>query len=225
MEWTKGKARDFSVGGGIGGENVDNGNGKKTKKKVDGQRKLEPERKCKGEHKWEDTKGRTSKKDNENGKSIILERSGFKKKRTRILGLCETTCDCGSGRNMDLGTELGKNRSCYLKSTNGNVKGQNEERKEEVLEVKLAIKKKRQEKGEEEGRLEKYVLIGNKWWKIMTTYSKEMKKTTRGVRWYNKRKQGRMYAHGREDFNGRIGERAARNWEEEREEWKRKLKN
>jgi hypothetical protein len=43
---------------------------------------------------------------------------------------------------MDLGTELGKNRSCYLKSTNGNVKGQNEERKEEVLEVKLAIKKK-----------------------------------------------------------------------------------
>jgi hypothetical protein len=53
--------------------------------------------------------------------------------------------------------------------------------KKEVLEVKLAIKKKRQEKGEEEGRLEKYVLIGNKWWKIMTTYNKEMKKTTRGV--------------------------------------------
>jgi hypothetical protein len=34
-----------------------------------------------------------------------------------------------------------------------------------------------------------------------------------------------MYAHGKEDFNGRIGERAARNWEEEREEWKRKSKN
>jgi hypothetical protein len=41
--------------------------------------------------------GEDKQKDNENGKSIILERSGFKKKRTRILGLCETTCDCGSG--------------------------------------------------------------------------------------------------------------------------------
>jgi hypothetical protein len=36
----KGEIRDFSVGGGIG--DGDNGNGKRTKKKVDGQRKWKP---------------------------------------------------------------------------------------------------------------------------------------------------------------------------------------
>jgi hypothetical protein len=44
---------------------------------------LEPEKKRKGEHKREDTKGRAqAKKDNENGKSesIILKRSELKKK-------------------------------------------------------------------------------------------------------------------------------------------------
>jgi hypothetical protein len=65
MEWRNGEIRDFPVGRGIGdGENGDNGNGTRTKKKVEGQRKCEPEKKRKGEHKKEDTKG-TSKKDNE----------------------------------------------------------------------------------------------------------------------------------------------------------------
>jgi hypothetical protein len=53
---------------------------------------LEPEKKHKGEHKREDTKGSAqAKKDNESGKSdsiILLKRSGLKK--GRILGLRET---------------------------------------------------------------------------------------------------------------------------------------
>jgi hypothetical protein len=53
--------RSFSVWGGIwDGENGDTGSGKKTKKKVNGQRKGDPEKKHKGEHKREDTKGGTT---------------------------------------------------------------------------------------------------------------------------------------------------------------------
>jgi hypothetical protein len=59
----KGETRDFSVGRGIGdGENGNNGNGKRKKKKVEGQRKWEPEKKRRGEHKKEDTKGRAQAK-------------------------------------------------------------------------------------------------------------------------------------------------------------------
>jgi hypothetical protein len=47
--------------------------------------------------------------------------------------------------------------------------------------VKLGIKEKRQEKGEEEGCMERKVHVGNKWWKIMTVYSKEVKTTRRRV--------------------------------------------
>jgi hypothetical protein len=46
--------------------------------------------------------------------------------------------------------------------------------------VKLRIKEKRPEKGEE-GCMKRKVHIGNKWWKIMTIYSKEMKTTRRRV--------------------------------------------
>jgi hypothetical protein len=50
VEWRTGGTRDFSVGGGIGdGENGDNWNGNRTKKKVDGQRKWELEKKFKEE--------------------------------------------------------------------------------------------------------------------------------------------------------------------------------
>jgi hypothetical protein len=45
--------------------------------------------------------------------------------------------------------------------------------------------------------MERNVHIGNKWWKIMTIYSKEMKTTIRGVEDNNKRKQRRLYALGR----------------------------
>jgi hypothetical protein len=45
--------------------------------------------------------------------------------------------------------------------------------------VTLGIKEKRQEKGEEEGCMERKVHIGNKWWKIITIYSKGMKTTRR----------------------------------------------
>jgi peptide subunit release factor 1 (eRF1) len=47
--------------------------------------------------------------------------------------------------------------------------------------VKLGIKEKRQEKRQEEGCMEWKVHIGNKWWKIMITYNKEMKTTRRRV--------------------------------------------
>jgi hypothetical protein len=52
----------------------------------------------------------------------------------------------------------------------------------------------------------------------MTIYNKEMKKTIRGVEdtySYTKRKQRRLYALGR-GLQREIGERGARNYEEER---------
>jgi hypothetical protein len=50
-----------------------------------------------------------------------------------------------------------------------------------ITGLKLGIKEKKQEKREKEGCLERNVQIGNKWCKIMTVYSKEMKTTRRGV--------------------------------------------
>jgi hypothetical protein len=64
--------------------------------------------------------------------------------------------------------------------------------------VKLGIKEKRQEKGEEGECMERKVRIGNKYWKIMTIYKKERKTTRR-----------RTLLGG--NFNGRKGERGARN--------------
>jgi hypothetical protein len=79
-----------------------------------------------------------------------------------------------------------------------------------ITGVKLGIKEKRQEKGEEEGCMERKVHIGNKWWKIMTIFSKEMKTIRRRV-------QDAM-KENREDcillrgyFNGRIREKGANN--------------
>jgi hypothetical protein len=56
--------------------------------------------------------------------------------------------------------------------------------------VKLGIN----EKGEEEGCRERKVYILNKWWEIMTIYSKDNRKTCRRR---NVRKQGKLYAFGR----------------------------
>jgi hypothetical protein len=96
--------------------------------------------------------------------------------------------------------------------------------REIITGVKLRIKEKRQEKGKEEGCMERKVHIGNKWWKIMTIYSKERKKTPRRVEDAMKEnKEDRMLLRG--DFNGRIGERRARNREEERRDGKRKSKD
>jgi hypothetical protein len=93
-----------------------------------------------------------------------------------------------------------------------------------ITGVKLGIEEKRKEKGEEEGYMERNVHIDNEWWKIVTVYSKEMRKTTRRVE--NTMKMDReecMLLGG--DFNGRIGEREARNWEEEKGDGKRKTKD
>jgi hypothetical protein len=90
--------------------------------------------------------------------------------------------------------------------------------------VKLGIEEKQKEKGEEEGYMERNVHIDNEWWKIVTVYSKEMRKTTRRVE--NTMKMDReecMLLGG--DFNGRIGERGARNWEEEKGDGRRKTKD
>jgi hypothetical protein len=89
--------------------------------------------------------------------------------------------------------------------------------------VKLRIKEKLQEKGEE-GCMERNVQIGNRWWKLMTKYSKEMKTTRRGVEDTIKQNTEECMLIGG-DFNWRIGERGARRWEEERKDGKRKSKN
>jgi hypothetical protein len=82
-----------------------------------------------------------------------------------------------------------------------------------ITEVKLGIKEKRPEKGE--GCMKRKVHIANKWWKIMTIYSKEIKTTRRRVEDAMKENREDRIVLG-EDFNGRIRERGVRNWEEER---------
>jgi hypothetical protein len=68
--------------------------------------------------------------------------------------------------------------------------------------------------------MEKNVQIGNEWWTIMTIYSKEMKTTIIiGVEDATKKNREECMLFGG-DFNGRIGERGARNWEEVREDGK-----
>jgi hypothetical protein len=64
VQWRWNEERErLEVGGGIwDGETGDNGNEKRTKKKVYGQRKWNPEKKHKGKHKEEDTKGRAQAK-------------------------------------------------------------------------------------------------------------------------------------------------------------------
>jgi hypothetical protein len=58
----------------------------------------------------------------------------------------------------------------------------------------------------------------------MTIYSKEMKTTVRGAKDRIKEKREECMLLGG-NFNGRIEKRGARNWEEEREDGKRKSKN
>jgi hypothetical protein len=86
--------------------------------------------------------------------------------------------------------------------------------------VKLGIKEKRQVKVEEEECMERKVHVGNKWWKIKAIYSKEMN-TTRTTMKENRED---CILLGGDFSNGRIGERGARNWEEERGDGKIKSK-
>jgi hypothetical protein len=128
LRWNGGRGR-LEVFHWRDSENGDRGNVKRAKKKVDGQRKWHPEKKHKGEYKREDTKGRAEAKNiTKTAKVRVFERSGFKKKKRRILGLRKTICG-----NMGRGTELGKNRRNRrkIKNTNGNVNEQNEERRNE----------------------------------------------------------------------------------------------
>jgi hypothetical protein len=101
----------------------------------------------------------------------------------------------------------GENR--YRRATGGIITG-----------VKLRIKEKRYEKREEEACMERKVHIGNKWWKTRTIYSKQMKTTRKRI---EDAMNENIFLGG--DFNGKIGERGARNWEEEREDGKRKSKD
>jgi hypothetical protein len=89
-----------------------------------------------------------------------------------------------------------------------------------ITGVKLWIKEKRQVKVEEEECMERKVHIGNKWWKIKAIYSKEMN-TTRTTMKENRED---CILLGEDFSNGRIGERGARNWEEERGDGKIKSK-
>jgi hypothetical protein len=63
--------------------------------------------------------------------------------------------------------------------------------------------------------MERKVHIGNKWWKIMTIYSKKIKTTRKRVEDAMKENREDCIFLGR-DFSGRIAERGTRNWEEER---------
>jgi hypothetical protein len=91
------------------------------------------------------------------------------KKRTRILEL---------GKNRKVVTE--KVQMAISRAKRGKKKGR--AAGGIITGVKLGNKEKRQkEKGEEEGCMERNVQIGNKWWKIMTIYSKDMKTTRRSV--------------------------------------------
>jgi hypothetical protein len=69
-------------------------------------------------------------------------------------------------RDMSRGTELGKTGNVVIERVQMDM-SRGKMRKEE---------RKRQEKGEEEGCMERDVHIGNKSWKIMTIYSKELSK-------------------------------------------------
>jgi hypothetical protein len=66
--------------------------------------------------------------------------------------------------------------------------------------------------------MERKVHIGNKWWKIMTIYSKEVKTTRRRVEDAMKENKEDCILLG-ENFNGRIGEREAKTWEENGGGW------
>jgi hypothetical protein len=69
--------------------------------------------------------------------------------------------------------------------------------------------------------MERKVHIGSKWWKIVRIYSKEVKTTRRRVDdAVKENREECMLMVG--DFNGRIGETGARNWEEEGGNGKRK---
>jgi hypothetical protein len=65
----------------------------------------------------------------------------------------------------------------------------------------LGTKEKRQEKGEEEICMERKVHIDNKWWKIMTTYSEEVKRTRGRIEDAMKENREECLLMG-EDFNG-----------------------
>jgi hypothetical protein len=68
--------------------------------------------------------------------------------------------------------------------------------------------------------MERKVHVGNKWWKIMTIYSNEMKTTRRRVEDAMKENKEDCILLGG-DFNGNIGESEGKNWEENREEGKK----
>jgi hypothetical protein len=105
---------------------------------------------------------------------------------------------------VQMARSRGKKRKEKGKSYRGIIRG-----------LKLGIKEKRQEKGEEEICMERKVHIGNKWWKIMTKYSKEMKATRGRIEDAMKENREECLLMG-EDFNERTRERGARNWEERR---------
>jgi hypothetical protein len=72
--------------------------------------------------------------------------------------------------------------------------------------------------------MERKVHIGNKWWKIMTIYSKKIKTTRKRVEDAMKENREDCIFLG-SDFSGRIAERGTRNWEEERGDGKRNSKD
>ncbi|KAH0814053.1 hypothetical protein GEV33_008739 [Tenebrio molitor] len=193
-------------------------------KRVDGQKKGKTEGKHKGEQEKQGTKGRKG------AKVLYWNVAGLRKRgdefwdyvrQFEVVGLVETWVEKQSWEKVETTLpkeykwegQWAKRERKRGRAAGGIITG-----------VKLGIEEKQKEKGEEEGYMERNVHIDNEWCKIVTVYSKEMRKTTRRVE--NTMKMDReecMLLGG--DFNGRIGERGARNWEEEKEDGRRKTKD
>jgi hypothetical protein len=113
------------------------------------------------------------------------EENGKRKRSTKGKGKVAT-------ERVQMGRSRGKNRREKGRATGGIITG-----------VKFGIKEKRQEKGEEECMERKVRTGNNKWWKIMTIYSKEVKTTRRRVEDAIKENRDECMLMGG-DFNGRI---------------------
>jgi hypothetical protein len=149
--------------------------------RADGQKKGKTEGKHKGEQEKQGTKGRKG------AKVLYWNVAGLRKRgdefwdyvrQFEVVGLVETWVEKQSWEKVErtLPKEYKWEGQCSKRERKrGRAAGGI------ITGVKLGIEEKQKEKGEEEGYMERNVHIDNEWWKIVTVYSKEMRKTTRRV--------------------------------------------
>jgi hypothetical protein len=141
------------------------------------------------------------------------------------LGIHTKLRNSGSDGNVGRGKKLEENRENATERLQvEKPMGKKRKEKGNNNRGETGDQRKESRKGRRKGCMERDVHIANEWWKILRVYSKEMRITTRRVE--NTMKKDReewMLVRG--DFNGRIGERGARNWEGEKGDGKRKTKD